>query len=209
MISRYLAGICAGIAFVLALFVVPAAVAAETKTIEVKGEVNGDEFLLTLQVPEDWKQKPGDRLRKAQFEVPAAEGDKDGGELVVFYFGKGSGGSVQDNIQRYTKQFDADERKLKILEGESQQGKYTLIELAGTYNKSIGPPIAMKTTKMAGARMLAVILHSEKYGNFFIRLTGPEKTVTANANAFRESFGADPKKEQERKADKPAEEKKE
>ena len=31
-----------------------------------------------------------------------------------------------------------------------------------------------------------------------LRLTGPEKTVTANADAFRAAFGADAKAEKER-----------
>jgi hypothetical protein len=203
MFSRYLAGIGAGTALALALLVTPLAFADDAKTVEF--EVRD----IKLKVPETWKKKDVTGFRAAQFDIPAAEGDKEGGELIVFHFGPNGGGGVQANIDRWTKQFDAEQRKLKILDGESSQGKYTLVELSGTWNKSIGPPIAMKTVKMPGARFLGVILHSEKGGDFFVRFTGPDKTVTANAKAFRASFGADAEKEKERKEDKPAEEKKE
>ena len=73
-----------------------------------------------------------------------------------------------------------------------------MVELSGTWNKSIGPPIAMKTAKMPGARFLGVILHSGKGGDYYVRLTGPEKTVKENAKLFRAAFGADAEKEKER-----------
>ncbi len=203
MISRYLAGTGAGIALALALLVTPLAFAEDAKTSEVKVRD------IKLKVPEGWKQKDVTGFRAAQFDIPAVEGDKEGGELVVFHFGPNGGGGVQANIDRWVKQFDAEERKQKIFDGESTQGKYTLVELSGTWNKSIGPPVAMKTVKMPGARFVGVILHSEKGGDFFLRFTGPEKTVTATVKAFRESFGADAEKEKERQAEKPAEEKKE
>jgi hypothetical protein len=201
MFSRYLAGIAAGTALTLALAINHAAFAEDAKTAEVKVRD------ITLKVPETWKQKEVSGFRAAQFDLPAAEGDKEGGELIVFHFGPNGGGGVQANIDRWTKQFDADARKLKISDGESSQGKYTLVDLSGTWNKSIGPPIAMKTVKMPGARFLGVILHAEKGGDFFIRLTGPEKTVTANAKTFRQAFGADEEKEKAREEKK--EEKKE
>lgn len=195
MLTRFLAGICAGTALTLALFVTPAAFSDETKTKTV--EVKGEDFSLPLELPEGWKEVAPGPLQKAKFEVPAAEGDTGGCELVVFHFGKGGGGGVQANIDRWTKQFDSEERKLKISDGESKQGKYNLVDLSGTWNKMV----AMKSAKLPGSRMLAVILHSEKQGDFFIRLTGSEKSVTANAKAFRAAFGADIEKEKERTAE--------
>lgn len=203
MILRHLAGWGVGTALALALLVTPhlSAEDAKTKDVEVKD--------ITLTVPDSWKQKDVSGFRAAQFEVPAVEGDKDAGELVVFHFGPNGGGGVQANIDRWVKQFDSDERTLKVSDGESKVGKYTLVELTGTWNKSIGPPIAMKTAKMPGARFIGVILQPEKGGDFFLRLTGPDKTVATNAKAFRASFGADAEKEKERKADKKADEKQE
>lgn len=194
MLTRFLAGLCAGTALTLALFVTPPVFADEAKTTEI--EVKD----IKLNVPETWKSKPTppNGFRAAQFDLPPAEGDKEGGELVVFHFGPNGGGGVQANIERWTKQFEAEERKLKIFDGESKQGKYTLVELSGTWNKSIGPPIAMKTVKTPGARFLGVILHSGKGGDYYVRLTGPDKTVKENAKSFRAAFGGDAEKEKER-----------
>jgi gluconolactonase len=50
---------------------------------------------------------------------------------------------------------------------------------------------------MPNARALSVIL-STKDGNYFLRLTGPEKTVSANADALRTAIGADAKSEKAR-----------
>ncbi len=161
---------------------------AEKKTHEVK--VDG----LTLTVPESWKQlQPKSKFRKAQFETPAAEGDKEGGEVVLFYFG-GGGGGVDQNIKRWIGQFKSTGRKLRLTQGKASQGKYVLVDLRGTYNKPIGPPIQRKTKPTPGSRMLGVILSVQDKGNYFLKFTGPEKTVAAAAADFRKSIGAPPKK---------------
>ncbi|MFO1019680.1 MAG: hypothetical protein U0903_03145 [Planctomycetales bacterium] len=178
---------------ILALVCMGGLLRAEDKTKEVEA---GD---LKLTVPESWKfTQPSSNLRLAQAEVPAAEGDKDAAELVVFYFGSGGAGGTKANIDRWTSQFDAAGRKVKILEGTSSHGKYTLVDLQGTYNRPVGPPILRKTEKMPGARGLFIILSHEKQGDFFLRLTGPEKTVAANADPLRKAIGA--KKDDEKEA---------
>ena len=70
-----------------------------------------------------------------------------------------------------------------------------LADLSGTWNKPIGPPIAQQTDEMPNARVLSVILTTKDQGNYFLRLTGPEKTVSANADALRAAIGADAKSE--------------
>src|SRR3954469_19341734 len=59
-----------------------------------------------------WVDPPGLRrvppkspMRKASFEVPHAKEDKEDGELAVFYFGPGQGGSIDANVDRWVKQF--------------------------------------------------------------------------------------------------------
>ena len=42
---------------------------------------------------------------------------------------------------------------------------------------------------------LAVILMVEGKGNYFLKVTGPQKTVAGVVDAFRTSFGADKEKE--------------
>lgn len=197
MSTRYLAAIGCGAALALTLLVTPVAFAedAKTKEVEVKD--------IKLDVPETWKAKPTppNGFRAAQFEIPPVEGDQEGAELVVFHFGPNGGGGVQANIERWVKQFEAEERKLKIFNGKTKQGEYVLVDLSGTWNKPVGPPIAMKTTKAPGSRFLGVILKPETGGDYYIRLTGPEKTVAANAKTFRVAIKADPEKEMEKKQD--------
>jgi hypothetical protein len=154
---------------------------------------------ITLRVPQTWKQQPpANRLRLAQFDIPAAEGDKEDAELVISSFG-GGGGGIDANVQRWVEQFQPEGRKAKIHTGTSPQGAYVIADLTGTYNKPDGPRVLRKTIPTPGSRMLAVILTVEDKANYFLKLTGPEKTVTAAADAMRASFGADAEKEKEYK----------
>ncbi len=143
---------------------------------------------ITLKTPASWKQsEPTSRLRLAQFEIPAAEGDKEPAELAIFSFG--GGGDVKANVERWIDQFYADGRKAKITTGKSDLGQYVIVDITGTYKKPIGPPIERKTEALEGARMLAVILAVEAKGNFFLKMTGEKATVSAAAEPFRASFG--------------------
>jgi len=167
--------------------------APATRSVEI------DSF--ELSIPETWKQtqpSPAQRrFRKAQFEIPQADGDADPAELVIYHFGPQGGGGVDANLQRWIGQFDASGRKAKKTSGESPLGEYVLVDIAGTYNKPIGPPIRQQTQPMPGARMLGVILHAKKGGNYFFKLTGAEKTVTGAVDGFRASFGAKADSEQD------------
>ncbi|MEE2843563.1 MAG: hypothetical protein VX761_03555 [Planctomycetota bacterium] len=167
--------------------------AEKTKTVTAKD--------IKLTVPTTWKQgELSNNLRTAQFEIPAVEGDKDAAELVVYFFG-GAGGGVNANLQRWAGQFQSSGKKQKTSEGKSTQGKYYLIDITGVYNKPIGPPIQRKTNPTAGYQMLGVVLVVKDKGNYFLKLTGPQKTVSHWASTLRTSFGADIKDEKEAELD--------
>ena len=157
---------------------------------------------LSLTVPESWKEisVKNSKFRAAQLEIPAAKGDTEPASLIVYYF-DGGGGSVGANIQRWVGQFQSKGRKVKITKGDSSNGQYIVVDATGTYNKPVGPPIRRKSKPMPGARMLAVILAVETKGNFFLKLTGPQKSVTAVADSFRTSFGGNTKSEKELKTE--------
>lgn len=172
----------------LILLVCCVPVAAE-ETREVKAQE------LTLQVPKDWKQQQvSNNLRLAQFAIDPAEGDEEPAELVVF---PPFGGTVSENVKRWIEQFQGDDRRVTMKQGEVEQGKYVLVDLSGTYNRPDGPPILRKTKATPGYRMIAVMLTSKAGGNYFLKLTGPEKTVEKALDAFRKSFGADASKEED------------
>ncbi|HET6426706.1 MAG TPA: SMP-30/gluconolactonase/LRE family protein [Planctomycetaceae bacterium] len=150
---------------------------------------------IKLKIPADWKeQPPANRLRLAQFAIPAAEGDKDPGELVVSFF-QGDGGGVDPNLKRWNDQFTGEDKKIKLTEGECPQGKYYFSDVSGTYLKPIGPPIAGKKEPTPGYRSIGIILQVKEQGNYFLRLTGPDKTITAATEKFRQTFGGDSAKE--------------
>lgn len=173
------------ILIVLGLFALSSicSIQAADETREVKLED------LTLKVPASWKQQePSNNLRLGQFQIPAVEGDKEPAELTIFNFG--AGGGVNSNLQRWVDQFQPDERKTKMTQGKCAMGDYVLADISGTYKKPIGPPIQGKTEPMPNARMLGVILSMEKKGLYFLKLTGPDKTVAAAKAAVRTAIGA-------------------
>ena len=153
-----------------------------TQVVEVKD--------IKLTVPKAWKQeKPSNQFRVAQFKIDAAEGDKEGAELVITQFG-GGGGGVNDNIKRWENQFESKDRKAKVTKGKSKLGDYVVADVTGTYLKPDGPPIAGKTKPTPGSRVLNVMLMIEDKGVYFLKLAGPEKTVTGAATDLRTAFGA-------------------
>ncbi|MCP4813063.1 MAG: hypothetical protein GY888_11165 [Planctomycetaceae bacterium] len=175
------------IGLVLLLCSVSPAEEAKTKKVKLQD--------IQLEVPATWKQQqPTSRLRAGQFQLPAIGKDKDNAELVVYFFG-GAGGGVDANLKRWIGQFIPQGRKVVMAMGKSPQGPYYVAEVTGTYNKPIGPPIRQQTKPTPGSRMVAVILMIQGKGNYFLKLTGPDKTVADGTIGLRKAFGADPAKE--------------
>ncbi len=153
---------------------------------------------LKLSVPATWKQQqPSNNLRLAQFSIPPVEDDKDAAELVI---SPPIGGTREANITRWVDQFEAAGRELVMTKGQCPQGEYVLVQLSGTYKRSIGPPIRGKTEPAPGYKMHGVMLTVTKdgknVGNYFLKLTGPAKTVAANDEALRAAIAADKAKEE-------------
>jgi hypothetical protein len=167
----------------LAIGIQTAQAADETTALEL-----GD---IKLVVPATWKrEEPSNKLRLGQLKVQPLEGDTEPAELVISFF-NGDGGGGPANVKRWIGQFAADGRAVKASQGTSKQGEYIITEISGTYNQPVGPPVAGKTKAVPGSKSLGVILTVPQKGNYFLKLTGPEKTVTAAAEKFRQSFGAD------------------
>ncbi|MEZ6061907.1 MAG: hypothetical protein R3C19_16300 [Planctomycetaceae bacterium] len=173
---------------VLLLSSVTAALADDAKLVDV--DLEG----LKLRLPESWeKQESSSRLRLATYKIPAAEGDREAGELAVF--GQ-MGGSVADNLSRWISQFSSEGRESTLTMGEVEGRSYHMANVTGTYQKPDGPPVLRKTVPTPGYAMLAVIIEVEGKGNYFLKLTGPKKTVEAQAEALRKAFGGDADKEE-------------
>ena len=140
---------------------------------------------ITIKLPTNWiQQAPSNRLRLAQFAMPAAAGDEQPAELSIFAFGAGA--TVAQQVQRWRGQFEPTGRQFKGSRGKSPLGEYIFVQLSGTFNK----PAGRRTTPLPGARMLMVMIAVAGKGNYFLKLVGPEKTVSAGSQAFRAAFGA-------------------
>lgn len=141
---------------------------------------------ITVTSPSAWQpQPPSSSMRKAQFALPGQGGSEDA-ELVVFYFGSGSAGSVEANLQRWRGQ-------MKGAEGETQKRTVngmpvTTLDVTGAYAASMGPMMQPGPEK-AGYRMVASIVESPA-GAYYFKLTGPEKTVGHWKETFDRFIGS-------------------
>ncbi len=157
---------------------------AAEETIEVKLKD------MVLNLPKSWAESDTvNSMRLATYEIPAAEGDKDKGELAISTFA-GDGGGVAANLDRWVGQFSADGRESVIKKGTVGNNSYHIANISGTYQKSVGPPVLRKTVPAEGYRMLGVILSIEGKGVYFLKLTGPDATVKAQEEILRAAFGA-------------------
>jgi len=148
---------------------------------------NSPHGMLTWDTPASWTQEqPSNAMRMAQYRVPAAGGDTDGGECVVFYFGPGQGGDAPSNVSRWVSMFttpDGGPVQGKVSEQQLGDKLVTRIEAAGTYQPTAmmmgGPPPGQKP----GSMMLGAIVPGAD-ANWFFRCIGPQKTIAANRAAF-------------------------
>jgi hypothetical protein len=137
---------------------------------------------IRFTAPAAWKSQ-GDRpMRAATYAAPAAQGDREPAELAVYYFGAGQGGGVEDNLKRWTGQFQGagkPEIRRQVVKGL----RVTLIDLSGTYVAASGPMMAKKESK-PGYRLLGAIVEGPQ-GPVFFKFTGPAKTVAAHQGNFQ------------------------
>ena len=141
---------------------------AEAKTVTVKLKS------LELTLPTTWvKSDQVSSMRLATYEIPAAEGDTDKGELSVFSF-PGGGGGVAANLERWIGQFSSTGRKLKVTQGTGKaKSSYYLADISGTFNKPVGPPILRKTQSAPGYRMSAASMRYPGADWVLRRIGGP------------------------------------
>ncbi|HVO11097.1 MAG TPA: hypothetical protein VMX54_10200 [Vicinamibacteria bacterium] len=132
------------------------------------------------KVPAGWTAGGGSAMRVATYTVPAAKGSEPG-ECAVFFFGAGQGGSVEANVERWSRQFEGTPKPERT--STTAAGlPVTRVQLAGTY-LAPGGPMMQSTGKRAGYRLLGTIVEAPQ-GNVFFKLTGPGATVTAALPTF-------------------------
>jgi len=142
---------------------------------------------LKFDAPPGWVSKPpASSARVAEFTLPRADGDTEDAAVAVFYF-PGQGGTVQANLDRWIGQFaqpDGSSSKdvAKTTRLESHGLAITLIDLSGTYVAEVSPGSAEHYNK-PGFRMRAAVVETPE-GPYFVKVTGPAKTVTRWDDSF-------------------------
>jgi hypothetical protein len=137
--------------------------------------------------PAGWKSSVTTSMRAATYPVPPVQGDRDGAECVVYFFGVGQGGNIQDNIARWEGQFTAPGGKpapAKVTKIAVHGLPVTTIDVSGEYS-GMGGPTATAPVSASGYRLLGAIVETPG-GNVFIKFTGPAKTMAANQPKFQQ-----------------------
>jgi hypothetical protein len=144
---------------------------------------------LVFTSPAGWKSAtPASAMRVAQFALPRSAGDTQDAELVVYYFG-GSGGSVEANIDRWLGQMQQADGKPSTAVAQRQKRtinglSLTLVDVSGTYVAEMTPG-ATERHNSPNFRLRAGVIETPN-GPYFIKLTGPAKTVAAWDKAFEQ-----------------------
>jgi hypothetical protein len=125
---------------------------------------------------------PTSKLRLAGYRIAPADGDKEPGDIGVFYFGPGKGGSIDDNVKRWVTQFKGGESSQKRNDRTVNGLVQHLVEAEGTYNSGMpGGPTAPKPTWA----LIGAIIETPS-GNHFFKLVGPKATVEKVRKPFME-----------------------
>ena len=142
---------------------------------------------LTWTLPAGWTVEAPRSMRVATYAIPAAQGDAEGAECAVFYFGAGQGGGVDANLQRWIGQFQPatrSKRSAKKVNGV----QVSLADVSGTYTAHGGSMTQPQGDK-PGWRLLGAIAETPQ-GAVFFKLAGPAKTVAAASKGFDAMVGS-------------------
>jgi hypothetical protein len=131
-----------------------------------------------LDAPEAWEfSTPSSSMRLAEATIPGPGGPA---LLTVFFFGEGGGGGVDANLARWVGQVQSEEEPVR---DRFTVGDFTIstIEVDGTLLPSTmgtGP-----SEPIADAALVGAVIEGPG-GPWFLKVTGPEATVSAAREAF-------------------------
>lgn len=142
------------------------------------------------KAPDGWVvETPTSEMRRAQYKLPKVEGDGEDGMVVLYYFGPGQGGTTQANIERWVNQVkqpdgspSTDKARTETLTVNGL--KVTTVDVVGNYAGGMSTDSAPKDNKSI-YRLRGAVIETPK-GSYFVKLTGPEKTVARWDQAFKD-----------------------
>jgi hypothetical protein len=134
-------------------------------------------------VPAGWTSRaPSSTMRLAEYTISA--NGSPAADVVVYFFGKGQGGSVESNLARWKSQFSTpDGSPVPELITRDSSGAFpiTFAEYRGTYARGIGA--GSTENAKPGQTLLAGIAETPR-GTLFIQLFGPSGPAAAQRDAF-------------------------
>jgi hypothetical protein len=134
-------------------------------------------------------------MRMAEYGVPHANGDTTDAECTVITFSPGQGGSLDDNIGRWVRQFNPLAGAPLKATGQVNGMTVTRVEVAGSYHPMQMPGAPAAPATLASARLIGAIVDTPS-GFWFFKLTGPDATVksaTTDFDAMMASLHATPR----------------
>ncbi len=167
----------------LSVILLVSALGATVDVVEIDG--------LKSSPPADWKEaRPSNTMQLKVFNLPKAEGDKEDTVVTIFFFGQGSGGGLEQNLERWKKQIEPAPGKkvedvVKIDKFDVGKVKTTYFDATGTYLFRPMPVNPDNIVRKENFRLINVFFASPN-GPYFIRLVGPEKSVAAQEKGFKE-----------------------
>lgn len=141
---------------------------------------------LRWAAPAGWKAMPERPMRAATYVVPPVSPDTEASECVVYFFGRGQGGSVADNLERWRGQVLGSDGKPATAKFDKRQSNgltINRIDSTGGYT-GMGGPMATSTRAVPGYRLLGAVVEGPGGNNLFVKFAGPAKTVAANEKQF-------------------------
>lgn len=147
----------------------------ERASIEEYGKVGP----IRWEAPERWEgHMPANEMRFAQYGVPGEAGEEPA-ELVVFYFGPGGGGGVDENLQRWAGQLSGGPEP--IFGREEINGLVVhRLDAGGKYDAGAA---AVGASPRGEQRLLGAIAETSA-GLFFFRLLGAKELIDKEEEAF-------------------------
>ena len=124
-------------------------------------------------VPAGWQSGAPQPMRAASYSIPAAPGAEAGG-CGVFFFGTGQGGTIDENIKRWTAQFEGASAP-KTSDQKINGLAVHRVEVSGTYLAPSGP-MMQSQGKKPGWRLIGAIIEAPD-GLVFFKNVGPAATM--------------------------------
>lgn len=156
---------------VSAALAVPAAMAEAQKTVTL--------LEYTATVPAGWTSRtPASSMRLAEFVTSPTAGS--GAEVIVYYFGKGQGGSPTANLERWKGQFsnpDGGEVAEKVSHETLGDIAMTVAEYRGTYARAVGQGSSAEDAR-PNHQLIAIVAETPR-GTLFFQCFGPIAAVDA------------------------------